>query len=224
MDTSPTPVPTAPETLATEIDIDEPDWEATDWVISEALPFDATSPDIRWNPRVVYARAHPIEMSELNTVEPDPNDLTNRAEMFRLRQSSTPRRSGNQERYVTIDAEYFLFSRNFLPKKAEASTGRGDTIAYLEETWDQRQMVEQLTWPQVQTVIQTLGHGEQRRDQIDWPRELAWAFLSVEWHFLYYDVVEINPPLTMEQMKIPANGCNRCNISNARYQTEHLHA
>ena len=88
--------------------------------------------------------------------------------MLRLRAAPPPWCPANPKRWVRRDLEYFHLS-------GESSRTKGNTLAYLWETWPQRQPRVGIARDDIGTVVRTVGKRGKRREEIIWPREIAWA-------------------------------------------------
>ena len=99
--------------------------------------------------------------------------------MLRLRENTPPWNLHNKERWVMFDAEYFSLQSWY-------SKTMGDTIRFLEKDWDTvRSQVQGMSFYDLFDVARKVGGGKKksegkRRYQIMWPREMAWAFMSID--------------------------------------------
>jgi len=135
-----------------------PDWEAM------PLPPQPANPAAR--------AVRDDRRTAVSTLQHDPNDISGREVMLRLRAAPPPWCPENTKRWVVIDLEYFTLSGSY-------GKGEGDTIIFLYNMWPERQSRVGFTRDDLATVVRAVGKGNKRIEDILWPRDLAWAHMTL---------------------------------------------
>ena len=136
--------------------------------------------------------------------------------MLRLRAAPPPWCPANPKRWVVIDLEYF-------PLSGASSRTEGDTLAYLWETLPQRQPRVGITRDDIGTVVRTVGKRGKRREEILWPREFAWAYMTPSWSHVLWDVKEMLMPLKCTELFNKDGTCSKGDQSSACWMQNNCH-
>ena len=132
----------------------------------------------------------------------------------------------NPGKCLWVDMEYFFLTSPF----TSCRTGRvysGDTLQHLHKLCDAQGSLQGLRWEDYLDFIFEVGQGSARRRTMYCPRELSWAFMSVEKGRdpqLIWDCMEVRYPLAYEDLKYHArSGCNAWDYHQVHYLRKHIH-
>ena len=88
-----------------------------------------------------------------------------------------------------IDFEYYTMSGPY-------GKGEGETLTFLYETWPERQSRVGLTRYDLATVVLAVCKGNKRREEILWPREIAWSHMTPSGYTVLWNVKEVFMSMT----------------------------
>jgi hypothetical protein len=116
-----------------------------------------------------------------------------------------------------IDLEYFTLS-------GPCEKYIGDTLTYLRSTWGQREDAMGVSWAALEAVARQVGRTSNRkRMELQWPREISWAFMTPDGVKVLWDCNEVHMPLSHKELVDKTNSCSSLDRGSAHYLSTNIH-